>query len=211
MFDGLAVFSRHCAGRCRAEASHAGRRLLEDALAALQVRPTFLDFDAPFRPLADQLRAGTGLHLSISHSRGTVALALASGPVGIDVEVLDQDRNWSGIADQFFSDAEAIALRQIEPGARRRHFLQSWVMKEAYLKTFHGSVFGDLNRAVLTRGELLVTNMPGCIDRPPIAHLCETSEHVYGLIGCVPTPGLIKTSLGHTLSWRTLPVTFLPP
>jgi len=211
MFDGVAAFSRPCATGCRAEASYAGRRLLEEALSVLHVSPAFLDLDAPFRRLADQLRAGTGLHLSISHSRGVVALALASGPVGIDVEVLDQNRNWSGIADQFFTEKEANTLKQINPGVRRRHFLQSWVMKEAYLKTFHGSVFGDLNRAVLIQGELLVRNMSGCTVSPPIAHLGETSEHVYGLIGCVPTPNLVETCHSHTPNWRTLPVTLLPP
>lgn len=75
--------------------------------------------------------AGTGLHLSLATREGLVAVALAHGPVGIDVERIDP-----GIEPPLASlhPQESAALLALPAPARPLAFAQLWSAKEAYVK-----------------------------------------------------------------------------
>jgi phosphopantetheine--protein transferase-like protein len=87
--------------------------------------------------------------LSIAHCRGMLAVALGPGRVGVDCELKGRSRNWQGIAQQFFTPSEAHTISVAKPDEREKAFLRHWVLKEAYIKAIHGSIFGDLNRLVV--------------------------------------------------------------
>tara|TARA_R110002072_G_scaffold302958_1_gene490381 strand:+ start:18551 stop:19099 length:549 start_codon:yes stop_codon:yes gene_type:complete len=89
-----------------------------------------------------------GLSISITHCRQLVAVALGKGRLGVDCEPLGRKRNWQGIADHFFTPEEASLIANA--GEQERIFLRHWVLKESYIKSVNGSVFGDLNRLALT-------------------------------------------------------------
>ncbi|RDJ23562.1 hypothetical protein DWF00_18900 [Bosea caraganae] len=89
-----------------------------------------LDHDERGRPLLAQ-PAGTGLHLSLATRGGLVAVALAHGPVGIDVERID-------LATEpplaMLHPQEREALLALPESARPLAFAQLWSAKEAYVK-----------------------------------------------------------------------------
>ncbi|KRF41202.1 4'-phosphopantetheinyl transferase superfamily protein [Terrabacter sp. Soil810] len=69
-----------------------------------------------------------GIHLSLSRTRSVVVLALSrSGPVGVDVDLVDATR---------FGGYEDVALHRDERGDDTRTFAEAttWVRKEAALK-----------------------------------------------------------------------------
>jgi 4'-phosphopantetheinyl transferase len=100
--------------------------------------------------------AGRGIDFNVSHTRGLIALAVASsvratdehgftratdehgftrisGRVGIDVEGVE--RAWSdGVPNRFFAPAESAALDALPPSERQVRFYECWTVKEAYLK-----------------------------------------------------------------------------
>lgn len=82
--------------------------------------------------LADQ----TDLQFSLAHTDGLVACALSlAGPVGVDVEPVDRERDIDGISENYFALTEKADLRACNDLARRRaHFIELWTLKEAYLK-----------------------------------------------------------------------------
>jgi phosphopantetheinyl transferase len=80
---------------------------------------------------------GAGLHLSLSHSHGWIACALAPEPVGIDIELVTR-RPASTIADLAqlaCTPAQRKELAQIDDAAQcQQRFVQLWSLKEAWFK-----------------------------------------------------------------------------
>jgi 4'-phosphopantetheinyl transferase len=72
--------------------------------------------------------------VSISHSAGRVACAVAAVPVGVDVESLTRPRDHLALTDTVHSAAQRQHLAALPPEARAEPFLQAWTLKEAWLK-----------------------------------------------------------------------------
>ena len=84
-----------------------------------------------------------GPAVSISHGGDIVACAVTdAGDVGIDVEFPGRPRNIPGIADRYFSPAEAEWLASQTPD----HFYMLWVLKEAWLKATGAGIAGGLDK-----------------------------------------------------------------
>ncbi|PZN93333.1 MAG: hypothetical protein DCF30_21830 [Hyphomicrobiales bacterium] len=73
----------------------------------------------------------TGLHLSLATRSGIVAVALARGPVGIDVERVD---GAAALPFAALHQEEAAMLRGLPDHTRALAFAQLWAAKEAYVK-----------------------------------------------------------------------------
>jgi 4'-phosphopantetheinyl transferase len=77
--------------------------------------------------------SGLDLRFNLSHTDGLALVALARGrEVGVDVEAARSGRRAQGIADRWFTEAEAEQIRTAaDPDAA---FYRLWARKEAYLK-----------------------------------------------------------------------------
>lgn len=82
--------------------------------------------------------AGSGVHVSVTHAGGLVALAVADVPVGLDVEPRSAaDRAWQ---------SRSLVCGPTEQCREPGHVLRTWVAKEAVLKCT-----GDGLRLPMTR------------------------------------------------------------
>jgi 4'-phosphopantetheinyl transferase len=107
-------------------------------------RPAQVSFDRVCRqcgkPHGKPAVRGGGPELSVSHSGDLVAVALATAPVGVDVEQLDGRARELGDGDPaalgriVLAEEERAALAAIEPEGRARAFLVAWTRKEAVTK-----------------------------------------------------------------------------
>jgi len=95
---------------------------------------------------------GSRLELSVAHSGDLVAVAIATAPVGVDVEqfegrarLLGGDGDPDALARLVLADEEKAALAAIPRPGRARAFLVAWTRKEAVTKAT-----GDGLRAVFT-------------------------------------------------------------
>ncbi len=76
-----------------------------------------------------------GVRFSLSHAPGCIACAVArDAEIGFDVEDTARRRSDRAIAERFFSAREASALRATPDDLRPRRFLETWTLKEAYVK-----------------------------------------------------------------------------
>lgn len=78
---------------------------------------------------------GTSPAVSLSHTRGLVACAIAAyGVVGVDVEAIDATVDGAAIARRHFAAEEAAALDACAAEERSSRFFEFWTLKEAILK-----------------------------------------------------------------------------
>jgi 4'-phosphopantetheinyl transferase len=83
---------------------------------------------------------GGGPEFSVSHSGDLVVVAVATAPVGVDVEQLDERARELGggdpvtLARMVLAEEERAALAAVDPEGRARAFLVAWTRKEAVTK-----------------------------------------------------------------------------
>jgi 4'-phosphopantetheinyl transferase len=107
------------------------------------------------RPGLDPSDHDAALDFNLSHSGELALVATARGPrVGIDVERLRPGRNPLRVADRYFSEAEAAAVRALPERDRPAAFLRYWTAKEALAKGLGSGL-------TVPWGELELVQQPG--------------------------------------------------
>ena len=82
------------------------------------------------------LRDAAGLHFSWSHARSIWTLAVtAGGPIGVDIEGIDDDLDWRQPASVAFHENELAFVEAAESGSLQlERFYAVWTRKEALFK-----------------------------------------------------------------------------
>ena len=118
----------------------AGRFAIKSLLELATGRPAAdhsIGLEESGRPYSD-----TGLGISIAHSGGLIACAVAeSDPVVIDVERPSPKRSTDRIAHRYFTSVERDWLS----GEPADSFYRLWVLKEAWLKARGTGIAGGLD------------------------------------------------------------------
>jgi phosphopantetheinyl transferase len=127
---------------------------------------------------------GSRLYLSLSHRDKLTAVAIASSPVGVDVEVMDIEAE---IPWNVLHAKDAANLTPHEGKARASAFARLWSLKEAYLK----SLGVGLNREPSSFGVSFVDGENAVIHDPvghtPVAAARTTWRVLSGTWGAVST------------------------
>lgn len=100
------------------------------------VSPSALDFTngARGKPRLELSTERSTLHYNTAHSGGTVAVAVASSELGVDVESLRPVPNLDRLVARVCSEFEREQLYGLPAPDRETAFLALWTCKEAYLK-----------------------------------------------------------------------------
>jgi len=89
---------------------------------------------------------GRGLSFNLAHAGAWGLLAVsASAPVGVDLERIDPDLAWQGVALRYFPASEQAELANLAPARRRRSFYRTWVRREAVMKA-DGTGFAEARK-----------------------------------------------------------------
>ena len=132
---------------------------------------------------------GAPFDFSVSHSARWLMVAVAgSGPVGADVDTLDDRRPLDGLARVALGPAEQAAFRETPGPARRAAFLTAWTRKEAAVKlTGHGLAVPPA-RVDVSGPYALTAGVPGWPDPPP---RLTTVDAPAGHVAALATSGLL--------------------
>ena len=107
---------------CRAYA----KKLLSKSVAT-EVEKISFDYTKDGKPyLNDYL-----INFNISHSHDFGLIGISDRPIGVDIEKINETRNWRSIAESMFSKEELKWLKA-RPSCERFYLL--WTLKEARLK-----------------------------------------------------------------------------
>lgn len=97
-------------------------------LSPLEVQ---FDYTADGKP---ELASERRLHFNVSHTDGVAAIAVATVPVGVDVESERSSETANGLVDRFFSPVEREQYHALPVELQSAAFLRGWTCKEALLK-----------------------------------------------------------------------------
>ncbi len=118
--------------------------------------------DANGKPSIDPNVGPHELQFNLSHTRGLVAVALASrGAVGVDVEEIDEAKADLAIAEAYFARSEVEMLRKAPPTERARCFFRLWTLKVAYIKAIGKGLSAPLNSFAFTLEPIRIALLPG--------------------------------------------------
>lgn len=160
------------------------RALLRMALArSAGGKPEEFDFAAGDNG-KPYLRGEPALQFNVSHSGGRALIAVATCPVGIDIERTDERIDHLGLAATVFSAAERKLLLEVPRTGRNEVFFSLWTRKEAYLKATGLGVSGHLK---------LISSMSpeGIIEDRSQPAVASSSWRVFDL----PAPKYFKAAL----------------
>ena len=168
----------YAAGRPRSGASLLALAALRALLFAVTRRTDWIVVRSPFgKPSVTPTGGQTGPSVSLSHTAGLIAVAVAQGgEIGIDVE-RHRPRDFAALADQAFGPVE----QQEVAAAGQEAFYRIWTVREAMAKATGDGLALVLNRYDLADGV--------ASDRP-------NEREGWTLLHLLPEPGF---SLG--LAW----------
>jgi 4'-phosphopantetheinyl transferase len=99
-------------------------------------------------------RPVVGLNFNLSHSENILALAVAfNREVGIDIERMNPEVDFLGIAEAHFAAKEFDWLRATPQKKRAISFYRLWTRKEALLKMAGSGIASELTPEILTDPE----------------------------------------------------------
>jgi 4'-phosphopantetheinyl transferase len=150
-------------------------------------KPTLVDSDLAF---------------NLSHSGGEAILVVSgSGPVGVDIEVVSDERDLTGLAERYFAREEVERFRSLEPKDRTAGFYRCWTRKEAFVKAIGEGLSRPLDSFVVSVGPdeppafIRIGDDPAAIDEWQLHDL----ELSMPLAGALVTPAAVTRLTRFTL------------
>jgi phosphopantetheinyl transferase len=153
--SGLQIWLKPLAGNKRFEQSQTVRLLLKQVCEVSGVKLPKDYLASSGLSLIKNIERQNSISISLSHCAGMAAVALGKGRLGLDCEQSGKRRRWGTIAQQFFPPIEATIVTSVPESEQESKFLRSWVLKEAYIKAIHGTLFGDINKLTLSTPEAI--------------------------------------------------------
>jgi 4'-phosphopantetheinyl transferase len=127
-----------------------GRLFLRRALGRILERdPASLAFslEGNGKPVLNE----RALAFNLSHSGGEAVLAFSpTGPVGVDIEIVERQRDLEGLAQRYFAAEEYAALMTLPSDQRAAAFYRCWTRKEAFIKALGEGLSHPLDAFAVT-------------------------------------------------------------
>lgn len=114
------------------------------------------------------------LHFNVSHSKDCIAFAIADTNVGIDVEYINDNFNYSLIAQSCFTIAEINYIKESFTPVYK--FFKLWTRKEALLKADGKGLNDDMN-TLNCLNDLHKSDMKGSFDNNYIINSFEIDKN----------------------------------
>jgi len=115
-----------------------------------RIKLRFSEHGKPFLP---------SVHFNIAHSSDYALLAFSrQNPVGVDVELVKDKRDFMRIAKHYFNPAELEEIESFQSAdIARQCFFAIWTRKEAYIKALGTGLFSELGSFGIPLGSTHVT------------------------------------------------------
>lgn len=127
------------------------RSILKIVLAAhtkLEAKNIHLDYHFNKKPY---LASHPWLHFNVSHSEDFAVIAISRTMVGIDIEHIAEDFNFTNLLPEIFAEKEIFAIQNAVN--KKNAFYTSWTRKEAFVKALGKGIDEDFKYFPCLDGE----------------------------------------------------------
>lgn len=154
------------------------------------------------KPALDPDRGGNGLSFNYSDAAGYALYGFVRGAeIGVDLENLDREVSFEGIARKKFSESEATAILSLPEEMRKAAFLACWTRKEGYGKAQGWGINYPLDSVELcadcAAGQLSLAAAEGSPGDWTLRQIYPTRSFV----GCVVYPAILDTRGGLAIRY----------
>ncbi len=126
------LFSKH---RARFIASRAQAKMILGRYTGLKPEQVELTYNPYGKPLLEALPGSSTLHFNVSHSHDLGLVAVTEvAEIGVDIEKVRPDIDYTHISRQFFSLDETERLLDLPAEEQVEAFYNIWTRKEAFIK-----------------------------------------------------------------------------
>lgn len=103
-----------------------------------------------------------GLDFNYSHSHDLWMIGFTNkGRIGVDIESMNQERDFQSLADRFFSKRESQVLKEIDNMRLKREiFLKMWTAKESLVKALGVGLKNQINVIEVDPGSGEIISLP---------------------------------------------------
>ncbi|WP_347049790.1 4'-phosphopantetheinyl transferase family protein [Flavobacterium olei] len=123
-------------------------KLVLGAYTKLNVKNIYLDYDFNRKPY---LASHPWLHFNISHSEDFAAIAVSRRKVGLDIEYMSKDFNFTGMLPDVFNESETNIIEKALD--KKNTFYTLWTRKEAFVKALGKGIDEDFKYIPCLDGE----------------------------------------------------------
>lgn len=126
------------------------RSILKIILAAhttLKAENINLDYHLNKKPY---LASHPSLHFNVSHSEDRAVIAISQTKVGIDIEYIAEDFDFTNLLSDIFNDNEILAIQTTDN--KKHAFYTSWTRKEAFVKALGKGIDKDFKNIPCLNG-----------------------------------------------------------
>lgn len=113
-------------------------KLLLAAYTKLDVKNVYLDYQFNKKPY---LTSHPWLYFNISHSEDFAVIAISRKKVGLDIEYLSEDFEFTNFVPDVFEDNEILTIQNAVN--KKKAFYTSWTRKEAFVKALGKGIDED--------------------------------------------------------------------
>lgn len=134
------------------------RAILKFILAAytqMDVQNIHFDYHSNKKPY---LTSHAGLHFNSSHSEDFAVIAISSDMVGIDIESISGNFDFTNLLPEIFDHSEILAIQNADN--QRRLFYTFWTRKEAFVKALGKGIDDDFKTIPCLDGQ---HNIDSCL------------------------------------------------
>lgn len=123
-------------------------KLVLGAYTNLNVKNIHLDYDFNKKPY---LASHPWLHFNLSHSEDFAAIAVSRRKVGLDIEYMSKDFNFTSMLPDVFDDEETTIIQKAND--KKNTFYTLWTRKEAFVKALGKGIDEDFKYIPCLDGE----------------------------------------------------------
>lgn len=123
-------------------------KLILAAYTKLNIKNIYLDYDFNKKPY---LASHPWLHFNISHSEDFATIAVSRKKVGLDIEYMSKDFNFTSMLPDVFSDNETKIIENAND--KNNTFYTLWTRKEAFVKALGKGIDEDFKYIPCLDGE----------------------------------------------------------
>jgi 4'-phosphopantetheinyl transferase len=160
----------------------------------LDVKNIYLDYHFNKKPY---LASHPWVCFNVSHSEDFAVIAISRNKIGIDIEYISEEFNFTNLISDVFNDNEVLAIQNAAD--KKQSFYTSWTRKEAFVKALGKGIDDDFKNIPCLDGQHYIDSTLLKINENWQVLSFELAEHYLGAVAFESLSTISKNLVLYTM------------